>query len=134
MEDLPAARGRGRGRGVLGSFGAAGVCLQGRQSGRRALDPLRGHHPLPGRQRLLQQTDEKGCSRLPLVSQGSAPTSPHVIPDSHKLRMQGSGYFAVGGDGLELGEVLSSAAPTWKNGETPLCIDSWEQFRASAQN
>lgn len=49
------------------------------------------------RQGLLQQTDEKGCSTFPPVSQGSAPVSAHAVPDSHKLRVQGSGDFAVKG-------------------------------------
>jgi len=95
------------------------VCRAG-GAGEELGTPL-GHHLLPGRQGLLQQTGEEGCSRFPPASQGSVPTSLRVAPDLHKPRTQGSGDFAVkvswvrAGRGAEL-----CCSPPGRTAE-PLC-------------
>lgn len=65
-------------------------------------------------------TDQKGCSRFPPLC------CLHRLYQTLTSSTGREAAICCRGDGLELGEVLSSAAPNWENGKTPLCIDSWE--------
>lgn len=116
MGNLSVVRGRGRGTGFEG---ASEQWKCARRAGHKLWTPSRGHHPLPGRQGLLRHRPE-GMIQV-------SPTFPSVVSTGcTELSHTPQAGTQIGGDGLELGEVLSSSAPTWENGKTPLRIDSWE--------